>query len=59
MNFDRIDRAYVQKIRSTGMLVHPYTVNEKEDMKRLLDWGATGMFTNFPDRLRDVLREKK
>ncbi len=41
------------------MLVHPYTVNEKEDMKRLLDWGATGMFTNFPDRLRDVLREKK
>ncbi|WP_123032419.1 glycerophosphodiester phosphodiesterase [Bacillus sp. TYF-LIM-B05] len=59
MNFDRIDRAYVQKIRSTGMLVHPYTVNEKEDMKRLLDWGATGMFTNFPDRLLDVLREKK
>lgn len=58
MNFDRIGRAYVQKIRRTGMLVHPYTVNKKEDMK-YADWGATGMFTNFPDRSYDVLREKK
>ncbi|MED2977877.1 glycerophosphodiester phosphodiesterase [Bacillus swezeyi] len=59
MNFDRIDEAYIQKVRSHGLLIHPYTVNQKEDMKRLLDWGVTGMFTNFPDRLQEVLREDK
>lgn len=59
MNFDQIDRAYVQKVRKHGLLVHPYTVNEKEDMQRLFDWGVTGMFTNFPDRLHEVLNENK
>lgn len=59
MNFDRIDEAYVQKVREHGLLIHPYTVNEKEDMRKLLDWGVTGMFTNFPDRLQEILRESK
>ncbi|MFN2744904.1 glycerophosphodiester phosphodiesterase [Bacillus sp. z60-18] len=59
MNYDRIDQAYVQKVRSHGLLIHPYTVNEKEDMKRLLDWGVTGMFTNFPDRLQEVLNDNQ
>ncbi|WP_144480678.1 glycerophosphodiester phosphodiesterase [Cytobacillus oceanisediminis] len=58
MNFNRIDEAYVQKVREYNLLIHPYTVNEKEDMRKLLDWGVTGMFTNFPDRLQEVLHEK-
>jgi len=58
-NFNKIDRAYVQKVRQHGLLIHPYTVNEKADMKRLIDWGVTGMFTNFPDRLHEVLKERK
>ncbi|MGG1680168.1 glycerophosphodiester phosphodiesterase [Neobacillus sp. NRS-1170] len=57
MNFNTIDEAYVQKVREHGLLIHPYTVNEKSDMRKLLDWGVTGMFTNFPDRLQEVLRE--
>lgn len=57
MNYNRIDEAYVQKVRQHGLLIHPYTVNEKEDMAKLLDWGVTGMFTNFPDRLQEVIRE--
>ena len=59
MNFNMIDEAYVQKVREHDLLIHPYTVNEKEDMRQLLDWGVTGMFTNFPDRLQEVLQERK
>ncbi|MBM7585128.1 glycerophosphoryl diester phosphodiesterase [Bacillus pakistanensis] len=58
MSYKTIDEAYVQKVREHGLLIHPYTVNEKEDMRRLLDWGVTGMFTNFPDRLQEVMKEK-
>lgn len=29
--------------------VHPYTVNEEEEMGRLLDWGVDGFFTDRPD----------
>ena len=58
MSASKIDETYVQKVRSAGLLIHPYTVNEKEQMRRLLDWGVTGMFTNYPDLLSDVLHGK-
>ncbi|WP_316569590.1 glycerophosphodiester phosphodiesterase [Neobacillus sp. YIM B06451] len=58
MNYAAIDKAYVQKVRDSGLLIHPYTVNETADMEKLLDWGVTGMFTNFPDRLQEVLKNR-
>ncbi|WP_349410249.1 glycerophosphodiester phosphodiesterase [Pseudalkalibacillus sp. SCS-8] len=54
MNHSQIDENYVQKVKQHGFEIHPYTVNEKEDMKKLLKWGVTGMFTNYPDRLAQV-----
>ena len=35
--------------------VHPYTVNEPDEMATLVAAGVTGMFTNVPDQLDDVL----
>ncbi|WP_273851221.1 glycerophosphodiester phosphodiesterase [Guptibacillus spartinae] len=58
MSASKIDKTYVQNVRNAGLLIHPYTVNDKKEMKRLLDWGVTGMFTNYPDRLNDVLHGK-
>ncbi|MDY0404620.1 glycerophosphodiester phosphodiesterase [Virgibacillus sp. 179-BFC.A HS] len=54
-NASSLTKAFVQQARKAGLLIHPYTVNEKADMKRLIDWGVTGMFTNYPDRLNEVL----
>lgn len=53
-NSDMIDKEYVQKTVQNGLEIHPYTVNEKEEMQKLIDWGVTGMFTNFPDLLNEV-----
>ncbi|WP_064093542.1 glycerophosphodiester phosphodiesterase [Rossellomorea aquimaris] len=58
MSFKKIDENYVSKVREHDLLIHPYTVVEKEDMERLLDWGVTGMFTNNPDSLEEVLKER-
>ena len=35
--------------------IHPYTLIEKPEMQQLIDLGVDGMFTNFPDRLDEVL----
>jgi glycerophosphoryl diester phosphodiesterase len=59
MSHTKINEEYIQKVREHNLLLHPYTVNEKEDMKRLLEWGVTGMFTNYPDLLEEVLKEMK
>lgn len=53
-NSNMIDKEYVQKTVQNGLEIHPYTVNEKEEMQKLIDWGVTGMFTNFPDLLNAV-----
>ena len=38
-----------------GLIVHPYTVDEEADMRRLIGYGVDGFFTNYPDRLVGVL----
>lgn len=56
VNYEQLTEAYVKKVRDAGLLLHPYTVNEKKDMERLIEWGVTGMFTNYPDRLNEVIK---
>jgi glycerophosphoryl diester phosphodiesterase len=53
-NSSMIDKGYVQKTVQNGLEIHPYTVNDKEEMQKLIEWGVTGMFTNFPDLLHEV-----
>lgn len=38
--------------------VHVWTVNDEEDMHRLLDWGVEGIITDRPDRLGQVLHAR-
>jgi glycerophosphoryl diester phosphodiesterase len=59
MNFKYIDAAYVKKIKKYGLEVHPFTVDNEKDMKKLLIWGVDGMFTNYPDRLHSIKPLKK
>ena len=49
-NVDFIDTAH-----AAGLAVYPYTVDALADMRRLLEAGVDGLFTNHPDRLRELL----
>lgn len=46
-----VDPALVDAAHARCLDVHPYTVDEPDEMARLLDAGVDGMFTNAPDRL--------
>ncbi|WP_201738499.1 glycerophosphodiester phosphodiesterase family protein [Thermus thermamylovorans] len=41
--------------RRQGLAFHVWTVNEVEDMYRIIGLGANGLITDYPDRLRQVL----
>jgi glycerophosphoryl diester phosphodiesterase len=43
---------------SLGLKVLPWTVNDRAQMRRLIDLGVDGIITDYPDRLRDVMAEK-
>ncbi len=50
-----VDRPLVEAAHARCLDLHPYTVNEKAEMESLIGLGVDGMFTNFPDRLEEVL----
>jgi glycerophosphoryl diester phosphodiesterase len=41
-----------------GLKVLPWTVNDRSEMRRLIDLGVDGIITDYPDRLREVMAEK-
>jgi glycerophosphoryl diester phosphodiesterase len=47
--------ALVDAAHAEGLAVYVFTVDAEDDMRRLLDLGVDGMFTNFPDRLRALV----
>jgi glycerophosphoryl diester phosphodiesterase len=49
----------VREATAVGLQVIPWTVNEPADMARLIEMGVDGMITDYPDRLRRVMTDKK
>jgi glycerophosphoryl diester phosphodiesterase len=49
-----VDVTLVAAAHDRCLDVHPYTVDEPDEMALLLDAGVDGMFTNVPDRLLEV-----
>jgi glycerophosphoryl diester phosphodiesterase len=46
---------FVDAAHGRNFQVHAWTINEAEDMQRMLDLGVDGIITDYPDRLMDLL----
>lgn len=51
--------ASVAAAHGLGVEVHVWTVNEVEEMRELLALGVDGIVTDYPARLRDVVRQSR
>jgi glycerophosphoryl diester phosphodiesterase len=47
----------VREAHAANVAVHVWTVDETDDMRRLLSWGVDGLVTDRPDRLARVLHD--
>jgi len=48
----------LKQAKALSLSVVPWTVNDRADMTRLMDWGVDGLITDYPDRLRAVMAER-
>ena len=49
-NYKLLSESKIKEIKAAGMAVVPWTVNTTEEMRELLEWGADGIITDYPDR---------
>jgi glycerophosphoryl diester phosphodiesterase len=56
--FADLTPAAIKEAQKLGLKVLPWTVNQRADMLRLMDWGSDGLITDYPDVLRDLMRER-
>ncbi len=53
---DKVTPHFIKAAHKKNKRVDVWTVNEIEDMERLLGWGVDGILTDFPDRLLSLLK---
>lgn len=50
-----VDKQFVEASHKLNLQVHVWTINETEDMQRLIDAKADGIMTDYPDRLLELV----
>jgi glycerophosphoryl diester phosphodiesterase len=50
--------AFVERAHALGLAVHVWTIDEPDEIRRLLDLGVDGIMTDKPEVLRTVFQER-
>ena len=54
-SFQVVTPRFIKAAHDRNLAVHVWTINEREDMERLLNMEVNGIFTDYPSMLREVL----
>ena len=57
-NFESLDQELVEGLQEKGMKVIPWTVNEPEDIEKLIVMGVDGIISDYPDRVIKVRQDQ-
>ncbi len=57
--YEIVTEEFLEEAWNRGMKVVSWTVDDPEEMKRLIDLDIEGIITNYPDRLLKIVKEGK
>lgn len=49
INYKNLNKDLVDELKVKELLIHPYTVDKKSELKKLMELGVDGVFTNYAD----------
>lgn len=52
--YKSLTKDIVEELQEAGIKVIPWTINEVEEMRELIEWGVDGIITDYPDRIREL-----
>ncbi len=50
-----LNKKNIDLINAEGYKLFPYTVNDEDEMKKLISIGVDGIITDYPDKLKNIL----
>ena len=53
-----LDAGGIRNVRAAGRGVNVWTCNDRDQMRQLIGAGVTGLITDYPNRVREVLAEQ-
>jgi glycerophosphoryl diester phosphodiesterase len=56
-NYRIVNKEFVLKAKNSHKIIYVWTVNRKEEMRRLIDLKVDGIITNVPDLLKEVVNK--
>jgi glycerophosphoryl diester phosphodiesterase len=56
--FGDLTRDLIVEAKSLGLKVVAWTVNDRAEMERLIEWNVDGIITDYPDLLREALGDR-
>ncbi|HPZ64984.1 MAG TPA: glycerophosphodiester phosphodiesterase family protein, partial [Bacillota bacterium] len=56
--FEMVDEEYMAWARKKGYRVNVWTVNEEQDIRRMIELGVDGIITDRPDLVRQIMEEQ-
>lgn len=58
-NYRTLSEEKIRSVQDRGVRVIPWTVNETNEMQKLIQWGVDGIITDYPDRLYELVDQLK
>ncbi|MDW0116870.1 glycerophosphodiester phosphodiesterase family protein [Sporosarcina thermotolerans] len=59
INENLVTAEFVKLVHGEKLHLHPYTVNEEEAIRRMIELGVDGVFTDVPDKVEGILEGMK
>ena len=53
-----VDERFVERAHDHGLAVHVWTIDEPDEMERLVDLGVDGIMTDRPSVLEAILQRR-
>lgn len=54
-NYKQVDKKLLDEAHAAGIEVHPFTVNDTAEMRRLIKLGVDGLITDYPDKAKKLV----
>lgn len=58
-NYLMIDAQLIKNAHKNGLVIHPFTINDRDKMLELLKLGIDGAFTDIPDEYKNIVNNNK